>query len=130
MFGNDGVAGRQVGVGVPAGQRSAGTGSPRSVSNFAEMKTYAVEWVDENGQMHREAMHCIGGVWHRAPNGENYAATLRPINSDSWLVKLLAERIAGDNTASIPSDDAVDVIGDGTKPVPEPKHKGHHKAGG
>ena len=109
MFG-EGV-GRQVGVGVPAGQRSAGTGNPRSVTNFAEMKTYAVEWVDDDGRMHREAMHCIGGVWHRAPNGENYAATLKAINPDSWLVKLLAERIAGDNTASIPKDDAVDPVG-------------------
>lgn len=110
MFGNSAVSGRQVGVGIPADQRSAGTGAPRTVTNFAEMKTYAVEWVDDDGRVHREAMHCIGGIWHRAPNGENYAATLRAVAKDSWLVRLLNERTASANATSAPTTDAVDIL--------------------
>jgi hypothetical protein len=80
------------------------------VTNFAPADTYAIEWVDDDGRVHRELMHRIGGVWHRAPNGENYANTLRAISNDSWLVKHLEERIAGQDTTTIPTKDAVDVL--------------------
>ncbi len=113
MFANDGgVAGRPTGVGQSAGQRGSVAGGSRRVTNIARSEEFAVEWVDDDGRTHIEIMHRIGGVWHRAPNGENYAATLKRIAPDSWLVKLLEERIAGENTASIPKEDAVDVLGE------------------
>jgi hypothetical protein len=92
-------------------------GGSRRVTNIARSEEFAVEWVDDDGRTHIEIMHRIGGVWHRAPNGENYAATLKRIAADSWLVKLLEERIAGENMASIPKEDAVDVLGEDT-PTP------------
>jgi hypothetical protein len=111
MMGNSGMSGRPAGVGLPAGQLSQGEGSPRRVTNIARSEEFAVEYTDDNGQVHSEIMHRIGGVWHRAPNGENYARTLRRINPTSWLVKQIEERVA-DVTSStpLPAQDAVDVL--------------------
>lgn len=109
---NNAAASRPTGVVTPSQQLSTPGGSPRSVVNFLEAKTYAVEWADENGDKHRELMHFIGGQWYRAPNGENYAATLRPISKDSWLVEKLEDRRRNETTpaASVPKKDAVDVL--------------------
>ena len=113
MFGDNSVAGRPVGVGIPAGQRSAGQGTPRSLGRIVEMKTFAVEWVDDAGVKHIEPMHSIGGVWHRAANGENYARSLKALNKDSWLVKLIEEQIseqtADAGAVAVPTEDAVDI---------------------
>jgi hypothetical protein len=89
----------------------ADTGSPLSVANFVLAETYAVQFYDTDGRLQPpELMHRIGNRWYRAPNGANYAATLRAIAPDSKLVKNLEERLAGENTASIPKEDAVDVL--------------------
>jgi hypothetical protein len=120
MFGDNRVAGRPVGVGQTSGQRGTSVGGGRRLTNIARSEEYAVEWVDDDGNSHLEIMHRVGGVWHRAPNGENYAAQLKAVSSTSWLVKLLEERIAGESTTSIPKEDAVDVLGDGATDAPIP----------
>ena len=109
MLGN---SGRQVGVGIPEGQRTD-VGPPRTLLACVEAKTYAMSWCDEQGRKHNELMHCIGGIWHRAPNGENYASTLRSIKPDTWLAKLLNEKVADSGTTTVPAQDAVDIIGGG-----------------
>ena len=110
MFGD---SGRSV-VGIPAGQRrQEGSGHTRKVLNCVEMKTYAVQYEDEQGNVVIDAMQCVGGLWHKAPNGENYAATLKALPVDHWLAKQLTERVAGENTASIPKQDAVDITSGG-----------------
>ena len=110
-MGSGGISGRPNGVGIPTGQRTTVvTDAPRRVTDMVESKEYAVRWVDDENVVHREIMHCIGGVWHRAPNGENYAASLRALNADSWLVKQLNERAASSSTASIPKEDTVEII--------------------
>lgn len=114
MFGNNKVNGRPVGVGIPEGQRraQADTGAPGAVLHFVEAQTFAVQYVDQDGRARPPTLvHRIGGVWHLAPNGENYAATLRPVAADSRLAKNLEERFVGVTTTNtIPKEDAVDVI--------------------
>lgn len=105
--------GRTVGVGVPAGQRAQGTAAPKKVLNMMELRTFAVQYSDPDGSIHTTVMNQVGGVWHNAPNGENYAATLKPLPPDHWLAKLLNERLANQDTTTIPKEDAVDVLGGG-----------------
>lgn len=108
-----GPVNRPVGVQTPAAQLSTGQGLPKTVTNFAEVQTYGIEYVDDNGNKHVTIAMRIGGTWHLAPNGENYAATLRPLKSDTWLAKQLEERIQDAAPSVIPKEDAVDVIGEG-----------------
>ena len=121
-----GSGGRPNGVGLPQNQRSVGMGSPRKLTNISRSEEYAIEFVDDDGQVHREIVHCIGGIWHRAPNGENYAAQLRPLAANSWLVKQLNDRVVdATSTATVPKADAVDVLGgpaesETTEPPEEP----------
>jgi len=114
MFGDNKVNGRAVGVGIPEGQRrtQVDNSAPGTVLDFVEAQTFAVRYVDADGRTHITMVHRIGGVWHIAPNGENYAATLRPVAADSRLSKNLEERFVGATTTNtIPKEDAVDVIG-------------------
>lgn len=112
MNSNNAAASRPNGVVLPPHQRTAGQGAPRSLSGFMEAKTYAVEYVDDNGDKHITLAMLVGGQWYLPPNGENYAATLRPINKDTWLAKQLDERLLSQGAApNAPKTDAVDVIG-------------------
>jgi hypothetical protein len=111
MFGTV-TGGRPTSVGIPEGQRSVADAQPGTVVNFVEAKTYAVRYADSDGRVRTTLMHRIGGVWHIAPNGENYAATLRPLATDSKLAKTLEDRFLGETTtATLPKEDAVDVLG-------------------
>lgn len=106
---------RPIGVMVPQDQLSPGIGTPKTLIGFGEAQTFAVQWVDDSGKQHAELMHRIGGIWHRAPNGENYFATLRRFKSDTWLSQLLEDQIKKMQpmtTASLPKDDAVDPMSD------------------
>lgn len=103
---------RPTGVVVPQSQlRQQQAGAARTITGFAEAKTYGVEYVDDEGTKHTTIVMLIGGQWYLPPNGENYAATLRPIKADTWLGKALEESKANTNTASLPKADAVDVVG-------------------
>ena len=111
------INGRPVGVRTPEGQLSPGTGAPREVVNFVEVRTFAVEYVDDQGNRHIDVANCIGGVWHLAPNGENYAKTLKALRGDTWLAKALTARlrdVEGQKLpTTVPKEDAVDVTGEG-----------------
>lgn len=116
MFDNS-VGNRSVGVGIPAGQLSPGTGPARTLMNFAEMKTFAIEYVDDQGNRHITlAMYrVLDGKWYLPPNGENFASTLRPLGENSWLAKKLGERLADAAAdaapdAAIPKEDAAKVL--------------------
>ena len=112
MNSGSGLGGRHVGVRVPEEQQSPGTGRPRSVESLARAETWAVRWVDDAGAVHVELMHRIGDFWHKAPNGENYASTLRPMPATSWLGKLCEEERARQLAAAEPvvvPDAQVDV---------------------
>jgi hypothetical protein len=91
---------RHVGVIIPEGQLTGNTGTPRSVRMMSRAETYAVAWVDDGGREHIELVHRIGGIWHTAPNGENYASTLRSLRPDAWLAKALEGKRA-DGMASL-----------------------------
>jgi len=111
MFGTTAVSGRNTAVAIPEGQYVQGAATPGSVLNFTEAKTYAVQYADADGRVHTTLMHRINGVWYMAPNGENYASTLRPLSVDARLSKNLEERFVTETTtATIPKEDAVDVL--------------------
>lgn len=106
------AAARPTGVVVPQSQlRQSSTAAPRTVTGFAEAKTFGIEYTDDDGEKHTTVAMCIGGQWYMPPNGENYAATLRPIKSDTWLGKALEEGRLNTNATSLPKQDSVDVIG-------------------
>jgi hypothetical protein len=102
--------GRPNGVMVSPGQLSPGQGTPRTLNRFVEAQTFAVEYVDDGGAVHITLAVRIGGVWHLPPNGENYAATLRPLKADTWLSKDLESQFADRAPATVPAEDAVDVV--------------------
>jgi hypothetical protein len=110
-----GSGNRPLGVGVPQGQRTPDVnGTPRTVTHLIEAKTYAVQFFDDDGTPHHDFIHCIGGIWYRAPNGENYAASLRRVNPTSWFVKKCEAKLADAIPAAhIPEKDAVDVLPEG-----------------
>ena len=118
MFDNS-VGARSVGVGIPAGQLSPGTGQPRTVRGFMELRNVAIEYVDDAGNIHRTiAMVDPSGIWYLPPNGENFSATLRPLTANTWLAKALSEELARRDAdsgksgpaAPVPGEDAVDVV--------------------
>jgi hypothetical protein len=112
------AGGRSIGVGIPTGQLSPGTGQPRTITGFMELKNVAIEYVDDAGNKHRTiAMLDAHGQWYLPPNGENFAATLRPLAAGTWLAKALSEtlnksRAAAETTdpADVPATDAAPVI--------------------
>ena len=110
MFGN-GVVGSRQGVGIPEGQLRQQGGTPRTVMVASKMETYGVRWVDESGNIHTEIMHLMEGVWFRAPNGENYASTLKHIAKDNWFVKAVTQKLSEATPTTVPTKDAVDVLG-------------------
>lgn len=110
MFeGTKSVGNRPVGVAIPEGQRSTGRGQPRTVRALTEMKTYGAVWVDDNGAEQTEVIHRMGDLWYRAPNGVNYAATLKSLKPETWLAEALNEQLASDAPSVIPAQDAVDI---------------------
>jgi hypothetical protein len=120
MMGNP-MNNRPTGVMVPQDQLSTGSGSPRTVTRFCTVDVLAVSWVDDGGKEHTEIVHRIGGVWHRAPNGENYAATLKSLAQGSWLSELFerrfreeqSRRLSAPTTPSVSDKDAVDPMDGG-----------------
>lgn len=115
MFDNN-VGNRSVGVGIPMGQLSPGTGSPRTVTGFMIVQNVAIEYVDDAGNKHRTiAMLDSAGTWYLPPNGENFASTLRPLSNTTWLAQALTAKLEAMKTQAtsselpVPPEDAVDV---------------------
>lgn len=111
---NNAAQNRPSGVVIPQGQLSGGKGPPQTLTGFVEMKSYGIEYVDADGNKHTTVAQYGGGRWYLPPNGENYAATLRPLNGDTWLTQLLEEkRLSEGGTAAgdLPKQDNVDVVG-------------------
>jgi hypothetical protein len=113
---------RPQGVMTPPDQLSPGTGTPRTIVRCVEMHTFAVDYVTDDGKRHVAIAQRVGGIWHLPPNGENYAATLRPLKKETWLSQLLEERFQSSNpgaqaaaNAAIPTGDAVDPLEDEMK---------------
>lgn len=108
------VGARSVGVGIPLGQLSPGTGQPRTVTGFMEMKNVAVEYVDDAGNKHRTvALLDANGTWYIPPNGENFAATLRPLAPNTWLAQKLTEclqRATATDKGTVPAEDAAEIL--------------------
>lgn len=112
---------RPQGVMVPQDQLSPGNAEPFTIQAFCEAKSFACTYADESGKLHTSIVLRVGGVWHIAPNGENFAATLKSLRrgtrlSDSLEAKYMENRPLDAGAMSIPGDDAVDPM--------EPEEKG------
>jgi hypothetical protein len=108
---------RPQGVMKPQDQLSPGMGTPRTITHCVEMHTFAVQYVTDDGKQHIGIAQRVGGIWYLPPNGENYAASLRPLKKDTWLSQLLEEKFrtvnpaaAAATMAAIPKEDAVDPL--------------------
>jgi hypothetical protein len=96
---------------LPQNQMSGGKAGPRTVTGFAKLETFGVEYTDDEGVKHTTVVQRMAGQWYFAPNGENFAGSLRPIKKGTWLADILDEKDAGPTTAaSLPKDDAVNGI--------------------
>lgn len=103
---------RPQGVGISQSSLSTGTGTPKTVFHVVEAKSFAVEYTDDAGTKHATVAMLIGETWYLPPNGENYAATLRP--AAPWLVEQLNARAGSAADPSTPMsvpDNGVDVVG-------------------
>jgi hypothetical protein len=106
---------------VPQDQLSPGTGEPFAVVSFCKADSFAATYADESGKLHTSILLRVGGRWHIAPNGENFASTLKALRPGTPLANTLEaayERSLDDamsaavkSVANIPKDDAVDPLG-------------------
>lgn len=99
--------GRQQGVTIPASQLSAGTGEPRNVQFTAACTMQAIQYSDDNGQLHNEIVLVVGTVVYLLPGGEAWAANLRP--AADWLTNKVLATIKS-ATAPLPKSDQVDIL--------------------
>lgn len=111
LNGTNPIALRPQGVGIPKGQTTPqGTGAPKTLLHVAEARHFAIQYADDNGTLHNTIATEVGGVFYLAPNGENYAQTLRPMSG--WLTEQMQERVAAHRpTAPVVSKDDVDPLG-------------------
>jgi hypothetical protein len=49
-------------------------------------------YVDDAGQSHTTIALKIGARWYLAPNGEAWAAALKPLKPESWLAQALEKK--------------------------------------
>lgn len=101
-------SGRQVGVRTPENQ-STEAAPAQTLVNFQEMKTYAISFGDARGRSQVAVVAKIGDIWYMPPNGESWAAELRPVSA--WLVKQLEEKHAASNPSNDMPRTEVDVLG-------------------
>jgi hypothetical protein len=98
---------RPQGVQIPQGQLQAqGQGAPKSVVHVVPAEMVAVQYADENGDLHNTMLVKVGNQVYHAPNGEQWARQLRP--AATWLADHVNKEIDS-HAAPIP-DDAVDVF--------------------
>ncbi len=112
---------RPQGVMVPRDQLSTGTGEPGAVIAFQRAEMFAVRAADKDGKLQDEIWFRIGGRWCQAPNGVNFAATLKTYRPGSVMATNLdaayerhcdeAVGAAARAVAAVPKDDAVDPLG-------------------
>ncbi|WP_394831792.1 hypothetical protein LVJ94_35280 [Pendulispora rubella] len=105
---------RNVGVGIPAGQRSEPGTSRNTVHAVAEAKHYAVVYDDDEGKRHYNIAVQVGDDLYLHPTGEAWTAALRQLKPDTWLARQITQKIIGPRAESAQVPD-VDVFGGETK---------------
>lgn len=110
---NSSSRGRPQGVLVPRGQVAQSDAPPGTVIGFEQVQVFAVRHVKEDGTIEDELFNFFAGEWYRAPNGVNYANSLKKLNSGGKLAKALtAGYKAKIAPRKAPSKDGADVLGD------------------
>lgn len=107
MFGMNGGV-RQVGVGIPDGQRLEEGSTSSTLEHCSPMEQFAVQFTDEQGRIHRTVIVKAFGAFYHPPNGEQWAASLRPLKKDGWLSRQMSARLNPKD--GVPTADAVDVV--------------------
>jgi hypothetical protein len=97
---------KQVGVLQQGGPNESAT--PKKITHFAKVETFAVRYGDDGGTAHTVLLLKAGEQWYMPPNAEPYAQALKPIAP--WLAKQLTEHLASMN-APAPKPDTLDVMG-------------------
>lgn len=101
-------AGRQIGVKIPDGQLSQGKAPEQTVTHAVKGDIYAIQYGDEYGKARTGIVFKFGDVHYLDPNGEQWAAKLR--QAMPWVKEGIESKVA-DQTADVPNEDVVDVLG-------------------
>lgn len=100
---------RQVGVRIPNEQLAPqASGSPNTVLHAVPAQMVAVQFMDEFGRAHNSVLLRVGADVYHAPNGEQWAAALRP--AAGWLREKVLKSLDSEKEP-IPAQDTVDVVG-------------------
>ena len=97
---------------VPRGQVSVpSNAAPGSIIGFQPVEIFAVRYVNEEGREEDELFQRFAGQWYKAPNGINYANSLRRFKDSSKLAKNLNEQYAAKIAPKkVPAQDGADII--------------------
>lgn len=112
MFDSTANTMRQVGVGIPPGQRTQRGESINTLEHFEPTSMFAVQYTDDAGTQHRTVVMRIGAQWWLPPNGEAWAGALLPLKDGTALARQLSDAFTS-ATAPLPKSDAVDILGSG-----------------
>jgi hypothetical protein len=98
---------------VPRGQVTRSDAAPGTVINFEQVEVFAVRHVREDGTIEDELFNRIAGQWYKAPNGVNYANSLKKLSENGKLAKALTagykSKVA---PKKVPTQDGADVLVD------------------
>lgn len=101
--------GRPQGVTIPASQLQGEHGEPNTVYHAIPMIPVAIEYTDETGVRHTTIVYKVGKAVYIDMNADRWAAGLRP--AASYIADVVNKEVDS-QTASIPNEDTVNVIGD------------------
>lgn len=118
-------SGRQLGVTVSSNQLNAsGTGEPKTIQHMHPVEMHAIQYADDMGQLHNELVMVIGTQVYLFPNGESFAASLRP--ASKWLAERVFKNLAS-ASAPLPAHDMVDVLDPSQDPLNTAAADAHHQ---
>lgn len=99
---------RQQGVRIPPGQRQEqGTAEPKTVLQTVPAQMVAVQYADENGDLHNTVLLRVGKSVYHTPNGEEWASRLKP--AAGWLADHVISEVDSESVP-LPTEDKVDVM--------------------
>lgn len=110
MFGNKSNPLRPLGVRIPT-EQNTGAGKPQTLEHVYPMKFFGLQYVDETGRRRRMVVAEMFGQFYAAPNSEEWALRLKPLSK--WLTDQIKKRADDQKPVEIPSQDAVNIFGDG-----------------
>lgn len=106
---NNPLATRMQGVRTARDATNAQPGQAQKVTHVVEGKVVFVNYNDEQGRPTVAMFFEVGGQYYAPSDTVAWCSTLRPMTD--WLTKGVSEFTKDNEPATIPKDDAVDVMG-------------------